>query len=194
MAGNSTAAEFIKRQTTWQKELTLLRELLLETGMEETIKWGIPVYTVNGKNVVGLGSFASYFGLWFYQGSFLKDPHGVLVSAGESTRGMRQLRYNALSEVDPEMVRAYVLEAIDNQKAGKEIKPEKKMLEMPEEFRRLLDEKPEVQMAFTQLTPGKQREYAEYISQAKREATKVSRLEKITPMILNKVGLHDKYK
>lgn len=99
-----------------------------------------------------------------------------------------------MEEVDVDMVRTYVREAIDNQKAGKEIKPEKKKLEMPEAFQRLLHTRLEVQKAFAELTPGKQREYAEYISQAKREETKRSRLKKITPMILSKVGLHDKYK
>lgn len=92
MEKNATAAEYISKQSEWQKELILLRDLLLDTEMEQTIKWGIPVYTVNGKNVVGIGAFKSYFGLWFYQGSFLKDPHNVLVSGGEATRGMRQLR------------------------------------------------------------------------------------------------------
>lgn len=193
MAKVSTATEYISKQGDWQSGLILLRDLMLETGLEETIKWGAPVYTLNGKNVVGIGSFKSYFGLWFFQGSFLKDPHKLL-TAQEGTRGLRSFRFNSIEDIDQDVVSEYLREAIENQKAGKEIKPEKKELKMPVELEEWLNERPEIRDGFLALTPGKQREYAEYIAEAKREATKITRLKKIGPMVLKGVGLHDKYK
>lgn len=189
----TTATAYISNQTQWKEGLMLLRELILSTDLKETIKWGVPVYTLDGKNVVGIGSFKSYFGLWFFNGSFLKDDHNLL-TAQEGTKGLRSFRFTSGEEIDPKIVLAYVEEAVQNEKAGKRIKPEKKKLVIPDELQSWLSSRPELNEAFKELTPGKRREYAEYIDEAKREATKVSRLEKITPMILEKKGLHDKYK
>ena len=107
---------------------------------------------------------------------------------------MRQLRFQSEEEIDDSMVMQLLLEAIENQKQGKEIKPEKKKLEIPDELKEALSNSSELSEAFDSLTPGKQKEYAEYISEAKREETRLKRLEKITPMILSGVGLNDQYK
>lgn len=193
----NTAEEFIEAQGHWQSGLIKLREVLLQTELEETIKWGFPVYTINNKNVAGLGAFKGYFGLWFFQGVFLTDPAQVLMNAQDGkTKGMRQWRFSSAEEIDPKMVLNYVEEAIQNQKEGKEIQIAKavKKVILPPELKQLLAENKPLQEAFGAITPGRQREYAEYIETAKRAATKTDRLEKIKPLILAGVGLNDKYK
>ena len=187
--------EFFATTKHYVQELKRLRSLVDQTELVESIKWGMPVYTINGKNVVGLGAHKSYFGLWFYNGAFLSDPSNVLINAQEGkTKGMRQLRFQSEEEIDDSIVMQLLLEAIENQKQGKEIKPEKKKLEIPDELKEALSNSSELSEAFDSLTPGKQKEYAEYISEAKREETRLKRLEKITPMILSGVGLNDQYK
>lgn len=173
----------------------MLRSIMRDTEMEETIKWGAPVYTVNGKNVIGLGAFKNHCGVWFFNGVFLTDPNKVLVNAQEGTKSLRQLRFESYGEIDPVIVRKYVDEAIQNQKDGKEVKPTtaKKKLNIPAELNDALNQ-PQLQHAFSNLTLGRQREYADYVSSAKQEKTRLSRVEKITPMILAGKGLNDKYR
>lgn len=128
---------------------------------------------------------------------FLKGEHDLLTNAQEGkTKALRQMRFNDASEINQDLVLAYVNEAIANQKAGKEIKPERKVkaVIIPKELEDYLNNDQDLRLAFEALTPGKQREYCEHIASAKREATKQSLLEKITPMILNGVVLNDKYK
>ena len=190
-----TADEFFASETMYPGELARLREIILATELHETVKWGAPVYTIEGKNVAGIGSFKSYFGIWFFQGAFLKDAEKVLINAQEGkTKGMRQWRFESGNEINKKLILKYLREAIANSKAGKEIKPEKKSLNLPAELKSAFSEDLELRDAFEKITPGKQREYAEYISDAKREATKAARLEKIRPMIKAKIGLNDKYK
>ena len=188
---------YIEKHSNWKEALSELRAVLKQTEAIETVKWGIPTYTVNGKNVMGIGAFKNHFGLWFFNGSFLSDPKGVLRNAQEGkTRGMRQLNWNSLDEVDFDMVRTYALEAIENQKQGKEIKPQRttKKLLVPEELKAGFEEDKHLKAAFDKLTPGRQREYADHIGSAKQEKTRLSRLEKCRPMIMSGKGLHDKYK
>lgn len=189
--------EFIEVQTDWKAPLELLRDILSETELEETVKWGFPCYTWKNKNVVGLGSFKSYCGLWFFQGVFLQDPAAALINAQDGkTKGMRQWRFGSIDEINRDLVKSYIEEAIQNQKDGKEIKAAapKKTVDIPAELGAALASSPDLQEAFDQFTPGKKREFAEYISTAKREATKMSRLDKIKPMIMAGVGLNDRYK
>jgi len=193
----SSVEEYIETHENFSDALTLLRDIMLSTELEETLKWSAPVYTINGKNVIGLGAFKSHFGVWFYNGVFLKDEHQLLTNAQEGkTKALRQMKFNAIEDVDKTIVLQYVKEAIANQKAGKEIKPDrsKKETVVPSELQDELDTDAELKSAFEGLTPYKQREYCEHIASAKREATKQNRLEKIIPMILNGIGLHDKYK
>ena len=190
-----TVDQFIEKKSEWKAALSKLRKILKETELEESIKWGSPVYSFGTKNVVGLGAFKSYVGLWFFQGVFLKDEANVLENAQEGkTKALRQWRFASADEIDVDLVKAYVLEAIENQKAGKELKPQKKKLEIPMELSALFTQDKELRSAFNSLTPGKQREYADHIGSAKQEKTRLSRLEKAIPMIKDGVGLHDKYK
>ncbi|WP_299550164.1 YdeI/OmpD-associated family protein [Seonamhaeicola sp.] len=193
----SSVEEYIEINSKWSEALSLLRSLLISTELEETLKWSIPTYTINGKNVCGIGAFKEHFGLWFFNGVFLKDEHKLLRNAQEGkTKAMRQLNFASIDDVDKNIVLQYIKEAIENQKLGKEVKPDrtKKETVIPDELNNLFETHKELKDRFESLTPYKQREYCEYIQTAKREATKQNRLEKITPMILQGVGLHDKYK
>lgn len=193
----NSVEEYIETNEKWSDALTLLREVMLQTEMEETLKWSIPTYTINGKNVCGIGAFKEHFGVWFFNGVFLKDEHNILRNAQEGkTKAMRQLNFSSIDEVDKHIVLQYVKEAIKNQKAGKEVKPDRKKKEtvVPPELQQEFDSDPELENSFKSLAPYKQREYCDHVATAKRESTKLSRLKKIKPMILQGIGLHDKYK
>jgi len=196
MKRSKTVDEFILDAKNGREILIVLRDLLNSTELVETMKWGAPTYTVNGKNVVGLGSFKAYTGLWFFQGALLKDPKKVLINASEGqTKAQRQWRFESAEEIDPELVLEYVNEAIENQKQNKEIKVERnKPLVIPEELAKALEEDQNLKSSFQAFTKGKQREFAYYISQAKQEKTRYARLQKIIPLIQQNIGLNDKYR
>lgn len=194
---NSKVDDYILSNSKWQKELELLRKILLELPLEEDIKWGIPAYIYKKKNILGLSAFKNYCGIWFHHGVFLKDEAKVLINAQEDkTKGMRQMRFNSFDEIDTELVKLYVLESMDNSEAGKEIKPKRNTnpVVIPDELKNEFSKSDKLKSIFNELSMSKQREFCDYISSAKREATKQSRLEKIIPMILNRIGLHDKYR
>ena len=192
----SSVDDYLEAHEPWRETLTALRDIMLCSGLEETVKWGAPCYTLNGKNVLGLGAFKSYCGVWFYQGALLTDPAKVLVNAQQGkTKAMRQWRFQALEEIDKALVAEYVAEAVKNQQQGHEIKADRsKPVTVPPELAAALEADLEIADAFDQLTKGRQREYTDYISEAKRARTKQARLEKILPMIRAKQGLHDKYR
>ena len=188
--------EYIETHPTWEKELESLRAIMQNTELEECIKWGAPVYALEGKNVAGIAAFKNHCALWFFNGALLKENTLSLHNAQEGkTKALRQIRFEKGDKIEPEILQKYVLEAIQIQREGKEIKPvPSKELVVPSELKAAFREDKDLEKSFQQLTKGKQREYADYISQAKRETTKQSRLEKIKPMIKNGEGLHDKYK
>jgi len=193
----NSVEEYIETHENFSDALTLLRNIIITTELVETLKWSAPVYTINGKNVLGLGAFKEHFGIWFFNGVFLKDEHHLLVNAQEGkTKALRQMRFTAIDDIDNALVLQYIKEAIDNQNAGKSLKSDRSKKEtiIPSELQQLFDKHVDVSNAFQNITPYKQREYCDYIFSAKRETTKQSRLEKITPMILKGMGLHDKYK
>ncbi|MGS2727086.1 YdeI/OmpD-associated family protein [Psychroserpens sp. BH13MA-6] len=193
----STVEGYIANHEHFSEALYKLRDIINSTELQESIKWNAPVYSLEGKNVIGLGAFKQHFGIWFFNGVFLKDSKNLLVNAQENkTKALRQMRFNSIDEVDEAIVLSYVQEAIENQKLGKEIKPTRKgtKVSVPKELSSVLKDNSKLKASFDQLTPGKQREYCNYINNAKRAATKQSRIEKIKPMILKGVGLNDKYK
>ena len=197
MKRSKSVDEYIASAPSWRTELRQLRKILRATELDETVKWGGPCYTLDGKNVVGLGAFQSYFGLWFHQGASLRDPHGVLINAQEGkTKHLRQWRFHSREEVDPKKIRAYVEEAIEVQRGGRAAKPARKLGEakVPPELTKALRTQKGATAAFAELTPGKRREYAEYVAGAKREETKDRRIDKILPMILAGHGLNDRYR
>ena len=196
MKNARTVDEYILNAENDREILLVLRDLLLTTELTETVKWGGPVYTINGKNVVGIGSFKSYSGLWFYQGAFLKDRKKVLINSSEGrTKALRQWRFQSADEIDPQLVLEYVSEAIENQKQNREIKPERnKPLEIPVELANAFEEDPILKASFQAFTKGNQREFAYYVSQPKQEKTRLARLQKIIPLIQQNIGLNDKYR
>ncbi len=193
----SSVEEYIEVNAHFEEELKLLREIINSTELEETLKWSAPTYTLNGKNVVGLGAFKNHFGIWFFQGVFLKDEAKLLINAQENkTKALRQMRFESIADINKSVVLMYVKEAIENQKLGKEIKPQRntKPVVIPKELEDAISKNKELKQAFEKLSTSCKREYCEHISEAKRETTKTKRLEKIIPMILEQKGLHDKYK
>ena len=186
----------MEKQTDYREELEKLRGILLDAGLEETIKWGAPTYTYQGKNVVGIGAFKSYFGLWFFQGALLEDKKKKLVNAQEGvTKAMRQWRFESAKEIDEKLIKEYIKESVHNIDQGREIKAvRKKPLSLPPELQQALKKSKKLENSFNGFSLSKRRDFAEYISSAKRDETKHKRLEKIIPMILEGVGLNDKYK
>ncbi|NMH27967.1 YdeI/OmpD-associated family protein [Flavobacterium silvaticum] len=181
----------------WAEAIDLVKSIVVKTELVEMTKWGAPIFTVGGKNVAGIGGFKEHFAIWFWNGVFLKDEAGKLVNANEGvTKGLRQLRYKNMEEIrsDEKLIYDYLVEAIENEKAGLSIKPEKKQTIIPELIQKALDSDSELKIAFEKFTPFKQREFIEYVDSAKREETKVQRLEKISLMIRDGIGLNDKYR
>jgi uncharacterized protein YdeI (YjbR/CyaY-like superfamily) len=180
----------------WRNELHKLREILLATGLMEEVKWGGPCYTLKGKNVVGLGAFKSYFGLWFHQGALLEDKKGVLINAQEGkTRALRQWRMTTASDIRPAIIKSYVKEAMQLVVEGRAIKPDRsRPIVIPPELKEVFRQNKKAADNFNDLRLGLQREYTDYISDAKQEATKIRRIDKILPLILDGAGLNEKYR
>lgn len=175
-----------------------LRKLALACGLTETYKWSFPTYMIDGKNVIAIGKFKTHFGIWFFNGVFLNDPKKVLENAQEGkTKAMRHWKFLNLEEVDKTSVTAYINEAIENQKKGLQlkisIKPKCK-IEVPLLLTQEFNKNSELKDSFSKLTHSKQQEYVEYITTAKQEKTKLSRLVKIVPLILAGKGLNDIYR
>ena len=179
----------------WSEELDKLHAIISKTPLIETTKWGGPVYTYNNKNIVGLGGFKSYFGIWFYNGVFLKDEKKLLINANEeNTKSLRQMRFNSANEIDEKLILSYINEAIEIEDKGLFIPKEKKETIIPTILEVELDKNSMLKEKFNSFTPYKQREFIEYITSAKQEKTQIARLEKIIPMILEGKGLNDKYR
>ena len=188
--------EWTKYNGNWVEANEKIQQVVNETELVKEFKWGGDVYTYNKKNVLAFSGFKNHFALWFYNGVLLKDSYHVLVNANEEkTKALRQWRFNSADEIDVVKVREYVLEAIQLVKDGKEIKPEKPQ---PKEIKGLLkdilNQEDTLFNSFKALIMSKQKEYIEYIEEAKQEKTKLARIEKIKPMILQGKGLNDKYR
>ncbi len=196
MRKTKTPSEYFNNTAHWQAEIKALRQVLQVSELKEEIKWGAPCYTYMGKNVAGLGAYQHYFGLWFHQGVLLSDPHHKLMNAqGGITKALRQWRMTSLADIDKETILAYIQEAIGNVESGKSIAPNRnKPLVIPDELLSIFATHAELKTAFDKLTLSKKREYTGHISTAKQIATKQCRLDKIIPMIITGVGLHDKYR
>jgi len=188
--------DYIQKHLQWEDELRELKKIIQSTRLEETIKWGAPTYTFNNKNIVSLGAFKNHFALWFFNGSLLNKNTDLLVNAQEGkTKALRQIRFEKGDSLNSSTLLPYIKEAIDLQEKGKSVMPKRnKEFNIPKELALYFEENPKVKSSYDKLTKGKQREYATYISEAKKATTKDKRLEKIRPMILNQMGLYDKYK
>lgn len=191
---NPKVDEFIHEAQQWQAEFKQLRRLTLECGLTEELKWRLPCYTYQDSNIVIIQGFKGYCALMYFNGALLKDASGILVKPGKHTQAGRQVRFTnvqGIVEIEP-VLKAYIHEAVAAEKAG--LKVEFKGTTeyvVPEEFQRKLDEDPALKTAFEGLTPGRQRAYLLYFSQAKQSQTRASRVEKCIPQILAGKGLSD---
>lgn len=194
----STVEQYIASKESWREALQLLREIFLESELEESVKWGMPVYTLDNKNVAGFSAFKSHVGIWFYQGVLLRDSDNKLINAQEGvTKALRQWRFESANEVRHfrDTIKMYIEEATANQRKGKRVKTDRETkLEIPNELKRAFSEHAGLQNRFNELTAGRKREFADYISEAKRAATRQERIQKIIPLILKGTGLNDRYK
>ena len=177
----------------WGEELGLLRAIIQKTELVETTKWGGEVYTINNKNILGLGGFKNYFTIWFFNGVFLEDTAKVLVNANEGvTKCLRQWRFSHAGELNEKIILQYILEAIENEKKGLAIKPDKKEAMHCDVLNEELKKDTKFNTDFQKFSPYKQKEFWEYLATAKQEKTKITRLEKIKPMIIEGKSLNEK--
>jgi uncharacterized protein YdeI (YjbR/CyaY-like superfamily) len=178
----------------WQEEFEKLRMIILDCGLTEELKWGVPCYTFQKSNIVLIHGFKEYCALLFFKGALLNDANGILIQQTENVQAARQIRFTNVREIvemEP-ILKAYIYEAIEVEKAGLKVNF-KKTTEfiIPEEFQNKLDENPALKTAFDALTPGRQRAYILYFSAPKQSKTRESRVEKCMQQILNGKGLND---
>jgi len=185
---------YFDKDTKWQKEEEQLRKIVLSCGLEEELKWGHPCYTSEKRNIVLIHAFKEYCALLFFKGALMNDPNGILIQQTENVQVGRQVRFTNLKEIVKlaPTLKAYIYEAIEIEKAGLKVKLKKTTeFPMPEEFKKILNKNAALKTAFKALTPGRQRGYLLYFSQAKQSTTREARIEKYTKAILNGKGLND---
>lgn len=186
--------KYIVKIKRWKEETRLLREVCLGSGLNEDYKWMHPCYTFQGKNIVLIHGFKNYCALLFHKGVLLKDTNNILIQQTENVQLARQIRFMNVQEIIDlkSVINAYILEAIEIEKAGLKVKMKETFeFKMPEEFKKVLDDDSNLKSAFKALTPGRQRGYLLYFSQAKKSKTREARIEKCTANILKGKGLKD---
>lgn len=191
---NPKVDAFLNKAKKWREETEQLRAISLGCGLIEELKWDKPCYVFQDSNVLIIQGFKEYCALMFCKGALLKDAKRLLVKPGENTQAGRQLRFTSAREIAKmkSTVKAYILEAIDVQKAGLEVAyKETSDFIIPEELQRKFDTSPTFRHAFENLTPGRQRGYILHFSAAKQAKTREARIEKCTPLILKGKGFHD---
>src|SRR6266481_6288762 len=184
---------YLRKSKKWQEEMKKLRRIILGCQLTEELKWGKPCYTFQKSNIVILQGFKEFCALLFAKGALLNDPNGILEKPGENTQAARRIRFTnvrEIVEVEP-ILKAYIHEAIEAEKAGWEVNIKKNPEPIPQELQNKLDEVPALKTAFEALTPGRQRGYILYFSGAKQSKTRESRIEKCMPQILKGKGLND---
>lgn len=191
---NPKVDDFISEAQKWQSEIKQLRILLLDCGLTEEFKWRTPCYSFQGNNVVIIGCFKNYCTLSFFKGTLLQDNHRVLCKPGENSQAVRFFKFTHLEEITEQKptIKAYIYEAIEIEKAGLKVPFKSNTeLELVAELQMALDKNPVLKMAFNALTPGRQRAYNLYFSEAKQSKTRETRIEKYIPRILNGKGIND---
>ncbi len=180
----------------WTDELIQLRRIVLDCGLHEEFKWSNPCYTYQKSNILMVTALKEHAVLAFFKGTLLKDPENILVSPGESSQASRQFRFADVKEIlklEP-IIKSYIFEAIEVEKSGLKVDFKKAPEQMPEELKQILDNNPHFKTAFESLTPGRQRGYILHFSQPKQSKTRVARIEKLIPQILQGKGIHDDYR
>jgi uncharacterized protein YdeI (YjbR/CyaY-like superfamily) len=191
---NPKVDEYLRKAKKWQEEFEKLRMIILHCGLSEELKWGKPCYTFQKSNIVLIHGFKEYCALLFFKGALLHDADGILIQQTENVQAGRQIRFTNVREiVEMETIlKAYIYEAIEVEKAGLEVNYKKTSeFILPEELQNKFDEIPALKTAFDALTPGRQRGYILYFSAPKQSKTRESRVEKCMQQILNGKGLND---
>jgi len=185
---------YFNKAKKWQQEQEKLRLIALDCGLVEELKWGCPCYTLNSNNIVLIHAFKDYCAFLFFKGVLLNDASGILIQQTENVQVARQIRFTSLLqivEMEP-VLKAYLFEAIEVEKAGLKVALKKTAeFNMPAEFQYKLDTIPALKTTFEALTPGRQRAYLLHFSTAKQATTRLARIEKYIPQILNGKGLDD---
>jgi uncharacterized protein YdeI (YjbR/CyaY-like superfamily) len=185
---------FFSKGKKWQEEFEKLRTIILDCGLTEELKWGVPCYTFQKSNIVLMHGFKEYCAILFVKGALLKDARGVLIQQTKNVQAARQIRFTHVREIvklEP-ILKAYIHEAIEVEKAGLKVDYKKTSeFVIPREFQNKLDENLALKEAFYALTPGRQRQYLFYFSQPKLSKTRESRVEKCMDLILDGMGLND---
>jgi uncharacterized protein YdeI (YjbR/CyaY-like superfamily) len=191
---NPKVDAFLLNVKKWREELTILRSIVMDSGLVEELKWGVPCYVLDQANVIIIGGFKDYFALMFFKGALMEDPQDLLRKPGENTQSGRQIRLMNMDEMLEleEVLRAYIQNAITVEKAGLKV-VEKKTEEypVPSELKESFAENSDLQHAFYGLTPGRQRAYLLHFAEAKQSATRKARIEKYTSRILKGKGILD---
>ena len=190
---NPEVDKFLTKAEQWHKEMEQLRTIALDCELTEEIKWGKPCYTFQGNNIVIIQPFKESIALMFFKGVLLDDPRGILEKPGKHSRVSRRIPFTSVQEIiemEP-VIKAYIDEAIEVEKAGLEVDLEKDPEPVPEELQTKLDENPALKKAFEDLTPGRQRAYILHFSGAKKSITRKRRVEKYIPKILGGKGLRE---
>ncbi len=192
---NPKVEVFFSKAKKWPEEMKKMRAIILDCGLNEELKWGKPCYTFQENNVVIIQGFKEYCALMFFKGALLKDSKGLLAKPGENTQAGRLIRFTNVREITDKrtVLKAYIFEAIEVEKAGLKVEYKKNPKPIPEEFQRALDKNPALKSAFDALTPGRQRLYILHFSAPKQSKTRESRIEKNIQHILNGKGLNDHY-
>lgn len=191
---NPKVDEFLSKARKWKEEYEKLRAIVLDCELTEDFKWMHPCYTFEDKNIVLIHGFKEYCALLFHKGALLQDAHGILIQQTENVQAARQIRFTNAAEIDEiePILKAYIYEAIEIEKAGLEVNFKKTDdYSVPDEFQHKLEEIPGLKAAFKGLTPGRQRAYLHYFSQPKQSKTRTARVEKYVRHILDGKGLDD---
>jgi uncharacterized protein YdeI (YjbR/CyaY-like superfamily) len=182
---------YLRKAKKWREEMTKLRRISLDSGLTEELKWGKPCYTFQTSDIVIIQGFKEFCALLFCKGALLKDPNGILKKFGwQAARRIPFTNVREIVEMEP-ILKVYIHEAIEAEKAGLKVNYKKNPEPIPEELQNKLDEIPALKTAFHALTPGRQRGYILYFSGAKQSKTRTSRVKKCMPLILKGKGLND---
>lgn len=182
---------------TWEKELPALRSILLECGLNEQVKWGMPCYTENDKNILILSPFKEYCALNFFNGALIDDNANLLTAPSENTQAGRQMRFTHIDQVtnQKDLIKQYIFQAIEVERQGLKVATKKvEEYPIPDELTVVFKSNPDFKSAFYQLTPGRQKAYLLHFAQPKQSATKTSRIEKAMPDIFDGKGLNEDYR
>jgi uncharacterized protein YdeI (YjbR/CyaY-like superfamily) len=185
---------FFDKAKKWQEEFEKLRTIILDCGLIEELKWGCPCYTHQERNIVLMHGFKEYCALLFFKGALMQDADGILIQQTKNVQAARQIRFTSTNEIMKmkNILKAYIFEAIEVEKAGLKVKYKKTTdVVIPEEFQKKLNKSQALKTAFDALTPGRQKAYLFYFSQAKQSKTREVRVEKSMQQILNGKGLND---